>query len=193
MCPKCGGERDNPNRVFCTSCRTKSQNRKNADYYWYQEHGICPYCKTNNLFGDEYACIECRAKKNTYSAFYRERNRAEYNAKARKANRITYYKLRDAGLCVECRRKVDDPEKHSKCDWCRAKYRQKDAQKALLREKKPSQQQIWHEAGLCYLCGEPLFDGHGLCKKHYEIMLERCGRKGKAKREQANRSTVSKV
>lgn len=193
LCPKCGKERDDPNYVSCTECRLKSQERKNQDYHWYVDNGICPYCKTNNLFQGEHACIECKTRKNIYEARYRAKNREEYNAHMRELNRIAYYKLRDAGLCVECRRKVEEPEKYAKCSWCRAKYRQIHAQKRLLVDKKPGKQQLWREAGLCYLCGEPLFEDHGLCKKHYEIMKERCGRKGLKKREQADRISVSEM
>ena len=194
LCPYCGGERDDPDKIFCTSCRQKLKQSDKADYYWYKENGICPVCRKNNLFGGEHACLECKAKKNIYMIHYRARNREEYNAKQLEINKQTYRRLREEGLCVECKRKVDDPEKHARCEWCRAKYRERRARERIVKMAKPSLQQIRKEAGLCYLCGEPLYEKHKVCKKHYENLMERRGGgKGFVKREQANRSTVSKV
>lgn len=189
LCPKCGKERDNPNRVHCTACATKNYEITKADRAWYLEHRICPSCKKENLFGDERRCPECRAKLGEMSRYYRiGENRENYNATARVRNKRAYYKLREQGLCVQCRRKVKDPEIHAKCEWCRAKGRLKDQEKKMQREGVISKNKQWQMQGLCYLCGGELYENHKVCKKHYEMLTHR--RKGGKKFEQTDSRAV---
>lgn len=174
LCPKCGQERDRQDRVFCTSCAEKSQARRSADYHWYVEHNICPYCKTNSTLNNESACIECRAEiaNRKATCMEDEEYRKRYNEQARVLNRKAYYRNKEAGLCVNCRRSVEEPDKYTKCSWCRAKYRERHRKKMLKNEKGKTQQQIWKDQGLCYLCGGELYDKHGLCERHYMIFKD---------------------
>ena len=189
LCPKCGKERDNPNRVHCTACATKNYEITKADRDWYLEHRICPSCKKQDLLGDEHRCPECRAKTSELSRKYRlAMDREEYNKQMNELNKKAYNRLREQGLCVLCRRKVENPEKHAKCEWCRAKYRLRHEEKMLQRGEIVSKTKQWQMQGLCYLCGSECYGKYKVCKKHYDSLIER--RKGGKKIEQVDSRAV---
>lgn len=170
LCPVCGKERDREDRAHCTACREKKNAKQRSQRVKYIEYGICPICKVNPIYDGRKKCFDCTAMARTYRENVRVADREAYNAQARIYNKQNYHKNRELGLCVMCRRKVEEPEKYAKCSICRAKYRQRHAEKMAQRGPVKTQGQIWREQGLCYLCGGELYEDKKLCKRHYDIM-----------------------
>lgn len=61
LCIECGKPL-NGEKLKCRDCRERINANRKELVRWYQDNGICPECRQNNLMGDERVCPECSAK-----------------------------------------------------------------------------------------------------------------------------------
>ena len=94
-CPRCGKEIKDT-WSMCPVCQ-KVENRE-----YYLSRGICPYCREVPIFKGEKSCPECKAKTANISAAFREENREHTNRLCAQSHKNTYWKRKEAGICVKC-------------------------------------------------------------------------------------------
>lgn len=129
MCAECGGTLDT-DRYTCSRCLERNRKKYRETKRWYVEHGICPICRKENIFGEEESCPECRAKHmNKHSERLRlmtEEEREEYKTKSRErseeCNRKRYRENKEKGICVRCNKRKAQ-EGRAQCSICLAKER----------------------------------------------------------------------
>lgn len=158
LCPKCGEKNDN-GKVYCDSCRLKIQRETKEAEEFAKSIGICPRCRRNKLFGDEKYCPECRAYKTEQVAKSRKKNPERHReVKRRSCNRLRQER-REKGICIECgkRKAMFDG---TRCEYCRAKTRNRRALKRIMEIK---------EDGCCRIrsCKNKAMIGYRICEEHY--------------------------
>ncbi len=167
LCLKCGKPLDREG-AYCISCRKYINGQQMVLRRWYQEHGICPRCGKNGLFGDEKACLECNAK--AYEASMRSRKnlgKEYYNQQHNEWARNEYHRCVSEGVCTRCGKRNADSG-YKTCGICRANARK------YKREKygKPDRGERYKQ-GLCYFCGNPIKEGYKVCERHYQMNIEK--------------------
>lgn len=150
-CPRCGKPVED-GYSYCEECREKNANEQRLRRAWYIEHGICPICGKNNLFGNEKSCIECKAKRaNKYK---------KDPMTAEKARRRRKY-AKERGICIRCMKR-NATEGFSTCEECRKVMRRK---KMIARREQSLTRAERVSEGVCYVCGKnPVIKGKGVCE-----------------------------
>ena len=167
LCLKCGNPLDREG-AYCISCNKYLNEQQTLLRYWYQEHGICPRCGKNDLFGDEKVCLECNAKSYEVTMKSRERlGKEHYSQKHSEWARNEHQRRISEGICTRCgKRKADGGYKT--CGICRAKTRNYKR----IKYGKPERSERY-EQGLCYFCDNPIKEGYKVCEKHYQMNIEK--------------------
>lgn len=164
LCVRCGKPNDGE-YVCCSSCREKTRAYVNETRRWLLEHGICPRCRKEKLYGDERACSDCAAK--SYGTVMKSRQTERYNEMHRDWSRRTHHEAIAKGICTRCRsRKADYGFKT--CARCRTR----DAEKRRLRSPQTIPMSDRAALGLCYWCMEPVKPGYKTCQKCYDRCVE---------------------
>ena len=167
LCLKCGNTLDREG-TYCAECRKIINEEVKETRHWYQNHGICPQCRNNNLFGDEKVCPECSAKAYEYAMRSRERlGKEHYNLQQAELHKNQHYKRIELGICTRCGKREADSG-YKTCGICRAKTRNYKR----IKYGKPSRSERWKQ-GLCYFCDNPIKDGYKVCEKHYQMNVEK--------------------
>lgn len=107
-------------------------------------------------------CMECAVLDSERAKQKRKENIAEQ----KKHDLDKYYKLKEQGICTYCKHEKAVAGK-TKCAKCSAKIKNRKEQKRndISRSDRISY-------GLCYICGDNIIDGKGVCQKCYETRLE---------------------
>lgn len=182
LCLKCGKPLDREG-TYCISCNNYLNEQQTLLRHWYQEHGICPRCGKNDLFGDEKNCPECAAKK--YEATMRRRGKLgkeHYNSQHNEWARIEHQRRISEGICTRCgKRKAYGGYKT--CGICREKTRNYKRRK----HGKPDRGERCNQ-GLCYFCDSPIKEGYKVCEKHYQMNVDkaRSQKAGEARKKLIN-------
>lgn len=156
VCIECGKEYLGSSDI-CPVC----QARKNREYFI--SRGICPHCRKNPIFKGEKSCPECKAVFANWSAEFRSQNREHTNRLAAKSHKNTYWKRKEAGICVRCGKRKPIPEM-TLCGICRAKASQSNRKASKKRGNEiPRSERVAN--GLCYFCGAELDREGRSCKK----------------------------
>lgn len=160
VCALCGGPLDTDG-LWCRKCRDKENTKAKSDRQFYLSHGICPYCRTEKLFGSERSCPECRVKRIEFVEKNRRKNLKRSNERSNEYHKKTYLERKQKGLCVRCgKRQVKNGNAY--CKQCLIKKREYEKK---AREKRgiliPRSERVAN--GLCYICGAPIEAGR-LCK-----------------------------
>lgn len=149
---------------YCTECVNKHNEYERKTREFCREHGICPECRKNKLFGDEKICPECRAKAQIRRENYTEEQKQKYMYKYYDANkkrqRNKYKECAEKGICTRCKKRKAVQGK-KKCAICQNKeneYKRKKNGNGIRRSERPSYNE-------CYLCGAKLDREGSLCKK----------------------------
>lgn len=164
---KCGKPLDRDG-AYCADCRKYLTKQNTLARYWYQEHGICPRCGKNELFGDEKVCVECNAKAYEITMRSREKlGKEHYNSKHSEWARNEHQRRIAEGICTRCgKRKAGGGYKT--CGICRSKTRNYKR----IKYGKPDRGERY-EQGLCYFCDNSVKDGYKVCEKHYRMNIEK--------------------
>ena len=167
LCLKCGNPLDREG-TYCAECRKIINEEVQETRHWYQNHGICPQCRNNNLFGDEKVCPECSAKAYEYAMRSRERlGKEHYNLQQAELHKNQHHKRIKLGICTRCGKREADAG-YKTCGICRVKTRNYKR----LKYGKPSRSERYKQ-GLCYFCDNPIKDGYKVCEKHYQMNVEK--------------------
>lgn len=168
LCGKCGKPLDR-NGSVCVSCNEKHKKYTNESRKWFKEHGICPTCGKNELFGDENNCPECRAKKAEWMQKAREKNGDKISTQHNISQNKRYHELIDAGICPNCKKRQASNGMRM-CDVCHAKLlEQRRVRNGYYVRPKKSER---HTLGLCAFCNNPIKPGYKVCETHYQKCLE---------------------
>lgn len=165
LCLSCGNPLDRDG-TYCTPCLKEKNETQRLDRHFYQEHGICPRCRKNELFGDEKNCPECAAKEYSIIMPKRTENREHYNELHKEWSKKEYDRRKEVGICTRCgKRKAENG--HYTCGICREKERRYKRK----RYGKPNRSDRIEE-GLCYFCDNHVKSGYKVCEKHYQRMID---------------------
>lgn len=168
LCGKCGKPLDR-NGSVCVSCNEKHKKYENESRKWYKEHGICPTCGKNQLFGDEKNCPECRAKKAEWMQEARGRNGEKIAEQHKISQNRRYHELIDAGICPNCKKRPAENGMRF-CSICRAKrIEQRRIKSGFYAKPRKSER---HTLGICAFCNNPIKPGYKICETHYQKCLE---------------------
>lgn len=189
LCVECGKPL-NGEKLKCRDCRERINVNRKELAHWYQDNGICPECRHNNLMGDERVCPECSAKRYSQRIARYNANPEEFEARDRLEQKKIRTRRAEKGLCVKCG-KVKADSKYKTCTKCRIKARnakrnkQKDCKVELKRE--------WVANGRCWFCGEPVYNHSKLCKEHYikSLVYVKKSKEARIKNEQARTTKIS--
>lgn len=189
LCVNCGKPL-NGEKLKCRDCRERINANRKELAHWYQDNGICPECRHNNLMGDERVCPECSAKRYSQRIARYNANPEEFEARDRLEQKKIRTRRAEKGLCVKCG-KVKADSKYKTCTKCRIKARnakrnkQKDCKVELKRE--------WVANGRCWFCGEPVYNHSKLCKEHYikSLVYVKKSKEARIKNEQARTTKIS--
>lgn len=167
LCLNCGSILDREG-IYCIQCRKNKTEEATIIRHWYQEHGICPRCGKNDLFGDEKVCLECNAKAYETTMKSREKlGKEHYNNQHNEWARNEHQRRIEEGICTRCgKRKAD--KGYKTCGICRVKTRNYKRIKCGKPDRRERTEQ-----GLCYFCDSPVKAGYKVCEKHYQMNLEK--------------------
>lgn len=189
LCILCGKPLDRKG-VHCRACREKINQQEYLDRRFYQNHGICPECRKNPIFGDEKQCPECNIKiYYSQTVPWREKNREQYYDNYRMWAKKKYDERKKAGICTRCgKRKAE--EGFSTCRLCR----EKDKATRHAREGLKPDRKERYKQGLCYWCDNPVKEGYKVCEKHYQMNVEKAhSQKANAAREKIKKIEHRKI
>ena len=132
------------------------------EYHFYKDLGICVRCHKNPAEPHKAMCMECAFAESERV----KRKRAENPENKRKQDLDKYYELKRKGICTYCRKEKSVAGK-TKCERCLAKIRNKRnaRKKNISRSERISY-------GLCYICGDKVIEGKGVCQNCYETRLD---------------------
>ena len=164
ICPNCGKPNDRANRVYCTECQ-KRRNEKNLETRkWYAKIRYCPRCQKNKLFGSEKVCPECNAENTNRIERKREISREKYNEYMKDYHKQLYNQRKADGICTRCGKVSVKGTGYYTCIKCREKERKniypREYGWARVAE------------GRCFFCGEPVKKGYKVCEKHWKSNCE---------------------
>lgn len=141
-------------------------------------------CKMSDCFKCPYDdCINDHVRIFTPEQLKRKK---EYMREHKKKRRD---EARANGICTECFKK--EATHGVLCYECWLRQRKYDRTRM---EKHHGKKEFWRENGLCYLCGNPLMEGHKVCEKHYKMRMEnfrKCREKNPRWKGAAVASTVN--
>lgn len=177
LCTKCGGEieTERKGKTTCQECSQKNTKYKRETANFCRNNGICPRCHKVKLIGSEKNCPDCSARNYEYLQKKLRENpemveRREEQHKVHK--KMIYESRKSQGLCTGCGKplKAYDSD-YLMCAKCREKHN--SYKPKSMKPRSEYKQSIWKSQGLCPCCGEPLFGKYGLCKRHYEMQIEK--------------------
>lgn len=168
LCGKCGKPLDR-NGSVCISCNEKHKKYTNESRKWFKEHGICPTCGKNELFGDENNCPECRAKKAEWMQKAREKNGDKISTQHNISQNKRYHELIDAGICPNCKKRTASNGMRM-CGICHAKLLEQRRIRNGYYIRRPKTDR--NVLGICTFCDNQLKPGYRVCEFHYEKMVE---------------------
>ena len=149
------------------------------EYRFYKERGICPRCRKEKAVASGVCCFDCIEKKQEYDRM-RYKKQLESDHKHREKKNARWAELcrqrREQGLCQRCgKRPAANNRVH--CAMCLAKVRRyyNNTRTDIPRSERPSY-------GLCYICGDEVFEGYGLCEKHYTQYAKRMAKLPRSER-----------
>lgn len=139
------------------------------DREFYLSLHICPVCMRNELYGDEHACPECRARDAEYHAkqYDDPENRKRLIQSSTESKKKRKQLRREQGLCIECGKRKPR-EGIATCSICRArinKRKRENYQGATLRKE-------WVANGKCFHCGAECEKGYKVCKEHHQMYID---------------------
>jgi predicted amidophosphoribosyltransferase len=156
ICVRCGSRKAKEGRVMCSECAEKMKKAQNETRKWAREHGFCPRCLRNRLWGQEKICPECLAD----AAIANKKSREKYYGGNHEYYIMDITRLKAKGLCRGCRKnKVSTG--HTYCEACLEKKRRRFRKKNEGYISR-SERRFY---GLCYRCGNPLDTDKGLCSE----------------------------
>jgi predicted amidophosphoribosyltransferase len=169
LCVRCSKPLDRDS-VICSECTEQNRIEENKTYHFYKENGICPLCKTRQVYNGTY-CELCRAKRTEYQTKWLENNpdkKAEEleRKKVRRKNQRDY--RRENGLCTTCGAKLHDTN-YVQCERCRIKRANEQKTHRMKNPIMPHWKTVFKEQGVCVVCGKPTYKSFGLCEYHYNI------------------------
>lgn len=105
-----------------------------------------------------------------------------YKKRCRDNGKVRYQKLKSEGVCVRCG--VREAKYGVLCHRCyvkgRVRYESKKSSFSVYEDRKMR--------GVCAYCGEPVFDGFRVCRRHYELKVKAAEKAhGKMKQEGRDR------
>ena len=171
LCTNCGKPLDREGSL-CRKCCDNHTSYVREAYHYYQEHGICPRCGTNKLYGTEKVCPECRAKETAYRSNQSSEKKAEIRdsrrSQRKQYSKSVYEHRKSHGICVYCgKRKVFAGR--IGCLDCLEKRRERMyGESDILVDKQ--KYKILH--GICPRCGKQAMEGKKLCPECYEKHLK---------------------
>lgn len=136
---------------------------RKEEYDFYKSQGICVRCHKNAAEPNRVMCLECADKERDNA----KKKRAKDMIKVRSRDLDKYYKMKERGICVYCKKRQAVPGK-TKCHQCLTKIRVKrDAnRKDIARSERISY-------GICYICGKKnAMSGHGVCEDCYKVRIQ---------------------
>ena len=150
-----------------------------TDYQWYKSKGICVRCRQDYAQVNQTMCPECGTKSAEYSRKRLKNLKAnpekylQYLEKQRIRKKTAYYKAKDAGLCVICRKRKPQINRVS-CFECLA-YRRKWYREHMRKIRGDDYVEVWRRQGLnlCYFCAKPVVRGKRTCETHRKMCADR--------------------
>jgi len=149
-----------------TKWNSRDYQKQNYDYC--KAHGICVMCKKRVSMLGSIFCSACAEKRS--DRYYTMVSTAEGRKKYREEQN-GYYKIRAAkrraeGVCVVCGKRPVKAGRQS-CELCLLKKSMRRASKCseIPRHERPAY-------GMCYICGDALFEDHKVCERHYVQYLK---------------------
>ena len=132
-----------------------------------RESGFCIVCRKRRALDGESECFECKERKREYEK--RRSQTQEYKDRKNAYRRERYKRWIDAGLCGYCGKPI------YKGNVCRHHFVLRKQLNAKRRYKTArSRQAATYEHGsICQKCLEPALPGKRLCKRHYDIVMEK--------------------
>lgn len=136
------------------------------DRQFYISHHICPICRKNNLFGEERACPECRAKDAEQHAkkYDDPINRQKIIKIQTDSRRERKKRRREQGLCVECGKRKPR-EGITRCAICRERINKQKRDNYKGSELRKN----WVVNDKCFFCGAECEKGYKVCKEHHQM------------------------
>ena len=148
-----------------------------TNYDRYKEKGICVRCGKDEAMINSYHCPDCAEKKAKYRAkqWLKIKKDPKQLSKYCEYHREYYKKIvkrrEEAGLCKKCgKRKPCHGKKQ--CVECLIKNRREIKKRREKKRKLDIPRSEYQSNGLCYMCGQPWFEKHKLCEKHYKRSVE---------------------
>lgn len=189
LCVECGKPL-NGEKLKCRDCRERINANRKELAHWYQDNGICPECRHNNLMGDERVCPECSAKRYSQRIARYNANPEEFKARDRLEQKKIRTRRAEKGLCVKCG-KVKADSKYKTCTKCRIKA--KNAKRNKQKDCKVELKREWVANGKCWFCGEPVYNHSKLCKEHYikSLVYAKKSKEARIKNEQVRTTKIS--
>ena len=170
LCVECGKPL-NGEKLKCRDCQERINANRKELAHWYQDNGICPECRHNNLMGDERVCPECSAKRYSQRIARYNANPEKFKARDRLEQKKIRTRRAEKGLCVYCG-KVKADEGYKTCSKCRNKLKIKKRIRDAKKGSKLDVKREWVMNGKCWFCGEPVYNHSKLCERHYNKSLE---------------------
>lgn len=139
------------------------------DRQFYISHHVCPYCRKNNLFGEEKACPECRAIDAEYHArrYENPEQRMQMIQSSIDTKKKRKQLRREQGLCIECGKRKPR-EGIATCAICRERANKKKRDKYKGSELRKN----WVANGKCFFCGDECEKGYKVCKEHHKMYID---------------------
>ena len=163
LCTSCGKTNPTPEYNMCPSCRERKSatRRENAGYK--KRIGICVDCGKEEAEPGKNLCWKCEEKKSQT-----DKNRRQKHLENLRLNDLDrYYRLKEQGICVYCRKRPSVPGK-TKCSFCLSKIRNRRNERRTNLNRSE-----WVSFGICYTCGKnKVIPGHGVCEDCYKIRMQ---------------------
>lgn len=130
---------------------------------------ICPVCNKNTLYGEERACLECRARDAEYHArrYENPEQRKQIIHANSESKKKRKQRRRDQGLCIECGKRRPR-EGIATCSICR----ERDNRQKRIKYQGSTLRKQWMADGKCFLCGGEREAGYKVCREHHQMYID---------------------
>lgn len=161
LCTRCGKPNPTPNNCMCPECKEINKSQRKEVYAYRKRIGICVRCGKNKAEPNRCMCYECLDNDRLrYSMVAKDRRRqGDKNYK----RHITMIRLQ-SGTCPRCGK--HESINGGLCKNCRAYLRN---YRDMSRQEIPRTERVSY--GLCYICGNKVMDGKGVCEECYKTRL----------------------
>lgn len=156
LCPNCGCEREDKDRILCRFCRAKHSALAKERTVWLKSKGYCDRCGQEKALPGRTKCAACaeatrRGTSIWYEALSPER-KEQYRAQCGERTSALRRRRAEAGLCPRCG--GEPAEGRIYCAACSARWRTQAAARYAR----------YRAQGLCPRCGrEKAEPGRSLC------------------------------